>query len=45
MTKQRKKTEKDIQRGISEITDAVLAGLGAVVTTDIGAGLLGALKA
>jgi len=45
MTKQRKKTEKDIQRGISEITDAVLAGLDAIVATDIGAGLLGELRA
>ena len=45
MTKQRKKTEKDIQRGISEITDAVLAGLGAIMITDIGAELLGGLRA
>ena len=45
MTTQRKKTEKDIHKGISEITDAVLAGLGAIVATDIGAGLLGGLRA
>jgi len=45
MTTQRKKTEKDIYKGISGITDAALAGLGVIVATDIGAGLLGGLRA
>jgi len=45
MTTQRKKTEKDIQRGISGITDAALAGLSATVAIGISAGLLGGLRA
>jgi len=45
MPTQRKKTEKDIHRGISGITDVALAGLGATVATDIGIGLLRGLRA
>lgn len=43
--KQTKETKDSVDRAVSGITDMALAGAGAAITTGVGAGLIGALKA